>query len=278
MAPRTREQQDAYNEKRRQANAEKLAASRKAAAPAKASPPDKPKGGKAEKVSDPKPAKGKIKAGKRSPHVPAASDPAPKVIVPRTKKLTLEDIKAIEVKRAALAAEVKATPSEPATVKAAVMATRSPRKSVTATKPEGFNPRDVRNDMHAGGGDPAPPPRKVIGSARTAPFAPLVIHEDDDVVVVAPKKVVSPPNKIVVGDGAPATHTMAKSYLRSGAPGKGKLRSGTYQCTTAFTEAQMGQVQAAATFRGVSLAEFIRSCVVTHLNPASVSTAQLSND
>lgn len=79
--------------------------------------------------------------------------------------------------------------------------------------------------------------------------------------------VVSKPNNMPVVDAAPQTHTMARSYLRSGAPGKGKVRNGTYQCTVSFTEAQMKQVVAAAQFRGVSLAEMIRSCVVQHLNP-----------
>ena len=59
---------------------------------------------------------------------------------------------------------------------------------------------------------------------------------------------------------------MARSYLRSGAPGLGKLRGKTYQATVSFTEAQMPQLVEAAKFRGVSLAEMIRSCVVEHLN------------
>lgn len=74
------------------------------------------------------------------------------------------------------------------------------------------------------------------------------------------KQLVSETNKTVV-------HTMARSYLRSGKPGAGKLRGENYQCTVGFTASQMAKVRAAATFRGVSLAEMIRSCVVEHLDP-----------
>lgn len=66
--------------------------------------------------------------------------------------------------------------------------------------------------------------------------------------------------------GVPQQHTMARSYVRNGGPGLGKLRGKTYQATVSFTEGQMGQVVAAAGFRNVSLAEMIRSCVVEHLN------------
>ena len=70
--------------------------------------------------------------------------------------------------------------------------------------------------------------------------------------------------------GTPPEHTMARSYVRSGAPGLGKLRGKTYQVTVSFTEEQMRQVGAAAQFRVVSLAEMIRLCVVAHLNTKAV--------
>ena len=71
---------------------------------------------------------------------------------------------------------------------------------------------------------------------------------------------------VTIAEGTPSTHTMARSYLRSGAPGLGKLRGKTYQATVSFTESQMPQLVEAAKFRGVSLAEMIRSAVVAHLN------------
>lgn len=75
-----------------------------------------------------------------------------------------------------------------------------------------------------------------------------------------------PPPKIEATEGRAVAHTMARSYLRGGAPGLGKLRGKTYQASVSFTAPQMQQVVAAAGFRGVSLAEMIRACVVEHLN------------
>jgi hypothetical protein len=82
------------------------------------------------------------------------------------------------------------------------------------------------------------------------------------------KETQAPSPMPVIQDGDVPLHTMAKSYVRASGAGKGKRRGNTFQCTVSFTETQMDQVVAAAQFRGVSLAEMIRSCVVEHLGKA----------
>ena len=104
---------------------------------------------------------------------------------------------------------------------------------------------------------------KAASDARDKPKLTKVVHLDDADQPLPPVK-----EPALVQESVPSGphHTMARSYLRSGAPGLGKLRGKTYQATVSFTEAQMPQLVEAAKFRGVSLAEMIRSCVVEHLN------------
>ena len=202
MAPRTPDQQKAYNEKRRAENA-----ARKADADAWVTAVKAER--KAIKTPKLKPARAKAKR-KSVSEAPVAA----KVPVKRT----------VRGKGGDTALHASRPTRKPATVVAA-------KPEVTYSDIPGVKAYNVHADK----------------SVKPKQKFPMEVYG-----------VVSEPNK--------QEHTMAKSYLRSGAPGKGKLRSGTYQCTVSFTEAQMDQVVSAAGFRGVSLAEMIRSCVVRHLN------------
>ncbi len=161
----------------------------------------------------------------------AAAKRAPKTVVRAKPKNTSRAMREAKAKRAA---KVKGEP-QTMLVKAMKAAISRPAKRLPLTRETG---------------------EKVVDALRTVAALtkdkPAIAYKDAPVPTLQP--------------GAPQTHTMARSYVRNGAPGLGKLRGKTYQVTTSFTPEQMSQVNAAAQFRGVSLAEMIRLCVVEHLN------------
>ena len=153
-----------------------------------------------------------------------------------------------EKRRAENAARKKEADAQVKKIKAERAAAKKPTKTVVAAKPKNTS--------------------KAMREAKVRRMEKVKAKPIKGVDEVKPKAAPAPtPTNFQLSEDKPVEHTMARSYLRSGAPGMGKLRGSNYQTTVSFTESQMKQVVAAAGFRGVSLAEMIRSCVVQHLNP-----------
>jgi hypothetical protein len=251
MAPRTKDQQEAYNAKRRAEAAAKKQPAK--AAPVKA---------KAKKVMETKIEGDTVRRVERG------------VVHAKPTESFAERMKRAKAEKASKIVGEPRKSSAEINAEAMVEVEKEIKERVATEKAVAKQDRLLaESNKRNASVKAANAERKVIGSARTKPLDPeeevegkLIINDDDDEVVSLPNKPAT-----VVQTGAVQQHSMAKSYVRKAGAGKGKLRGKTYQATVSFTREQMDQIIAAAGFRNVSLAEMIRSCVAEHLNKSAAS-------
>ena len=254
MAPRTKEQQEAYNAKRRAENAAKKAGKPTATFIVPPAHLDK-----IAKLAGVKPAEGRPKFNNAGPHMERQRV---KKAVKKTKAMTSGEALTRKVGKGPH--DALGLPLKPMREFAAKKASAKPIKGVDTsmdpflhkatkvTKPK----HDIAAQVKALGADSLLPPKKVIGSARTKPFE--ISRGSDGKLYdtsAAPERVNSRiPNA-----------AMAGAYFRGGAPGLGLQRGKNFQATVTFTPEQFAELRDKALFNQRSLAEQIRWSVIQTL-------------